>query len=206
MSLDRFNTLLTFVPEATSTSYIVTVGPRWESTTFASTPNVVSVCASASITPVSWTPSLVEGGAVRSRSSEGSSYGPAAVVTVRGLGAFFAGSPGSSAAGGSSSGSTGEDSGRTTTGSSTRPMASMNFARFLGSLGLAAASAGAASRAAAFSALAAAFASLAVFATSSFSTRLERKSDTFCLASANDVPVKMSRPIAARPASITKAP
>ncbi len=82
----------------------------------------------------------------------------------------------------------------------------MNFARFLGSLGLAAASAGAAPRAAAFSALAAAFASLAVFATSSFSTRLERKSDTFCLASANDVPVKMSRPIAARPASITKAP
>ena len=29
MSLDRFSTLFTLVPEATSTSYIVTVGPRW---------------------------------------------------------------------------------------------------------------------------------------------------------------------------------
>ena len=45
MSLERFTTLFTLVPEATATSYIVTVGPRWAATTRASTPNVESVCA-----------------------------------------------------------------------------------------------------------------------------------------------------------------
>ena len=71
MSLDRFSTLLTLVPDATATSYIVTVGPRWAATTRASTPKVESVWPRASMMFFSSVPSFVEGGAVRSRSSGG---------------------------------------------------------------------------------------------------------------------------------------
>ena len=72
MSLDSDSTLLTFVPAATSTSYIVTVGPRCAPVTWASTPKLRSVCSSASCICAWSAPSTVEGGASRSRSSGGS--------------------------------------------------------------------------------------------------------------------------------------
>ena len=83
MSLESASTLLTLVPAATSTSYIVTVGPRCARETVASTPNVRSVRSSAARMLASSRASAVEGGAVRRRSSGGSWYGPSIVSTVR---------------------------------------------------------------------------------------------------------------------------
>ena len=71
MSLDRLSTFCTFVPAATSTSYIVTVGPRCAPVTRAATPKVTSVRSSASMTSSSARPSAVDAGAVRSRSIGG---------------------------------------------------------------------------------------------------------------------------------------
>ncbi len=95
--------------------------------------------------------------------------------------------------------------------SSTRPIASRKRSRFFGPVGFVGASVRPASAIFVssrrrFSAFAAAFASLDAFFTSSCSTRLARKSATFCRAWAKEVPVKISRPMAARPASITNAP
>jgi hypothetical protein len=71
MSLERLSTLLTLVPDATATSYIVTVGPRWAATTRASTPNVWRVRSSAASVSRSARESAFEGGAERRRSSGG---------------------------------------------------------------------------------------------------------------------------------------
>ena len=71
MSLESPRTLLTFVPEATSTSYIVTVGPRCAAETRASTPNVCNVSSRAVCMFRSSVRSAFEGGATRSRSSGG---------------------------------------------------------------------------------------------------------------------------------------
>ena len=131
MSLDRFRTLLTLVPLATSTSYIVTVGPRWAATTFASTPNVRRVWPSACITSVSCVPSAVDGGAVRSRSSGGSWYGPCEVVIVRGF-AAFAGLAGASSVRGSVASASGSTTIGSAVGSSPRPSASLTFERLFG--------------------------------------------------------------------------
>src|SRR5687767_15747803 len=94
MSLESATTLLTLVPEATATSYIVTVGPRCAPTTWASTPNVCRVRSRAASVSFSARESALEGGAVRNRSSGGSWYGPNGDLTVRDREPLVAGSAG----------------------------------------------------------------------------------------------------------------
>ena len=72
MSSPRESTRFTFVPASTSTSYIVTVGPRWAATTLAATPKVRNVRSRAAVVCSASLPSAVVAGARRKSSSGGS--------------------------------------------------------------------------------------------------------------------------------------
>ena len=73
MSSPRARTLFTFVPASTSTSYRVTVGPRWDAVTCAGTPKVWNVRSSASVVCSSSRSLPADAGEVRSSSIGGSS-------------------------------------------------------------------------------------------------------------------------------------
>ena len=72
MSSASDRTRFTLVPASTSTSYIVTVGPRCAAGTLAATPKVRKVRSSASTVCSSSRVSVEPSGARRSRSSGGS--------------------------------------------------------------------------------------------------------------------------------------